>query len=115
MSVKNNVSHEFRILIKCLICVYILANSQWNKLIKDGKAPAHVLRWYNFINSLECVTAAIARLPSSDMSSNKKSKPESAPKSQSSASERKQEGKFLKLPNAEKGHVVVRFPPEASG
>ncbi|CAH0391736.1 unnamed protein product [Bemisia tabaci] len=99
------------------ICVWaaLYPNSQWNKLIEDGKAPAHVLRWYNFINSLECVTAAVARLPSSDMSSNKKSKPESAPKSQSSASERKQEGKFLKLPNAEKGHVVVRFPPEASG
>ena len=28
---------------------------------------------------------------------------------------RKQEGKFIELPGAEMGKVVVRFPPEASG
>lgn len=27
----------------------------------------------------------------------------------------KDEGKFIELPGAEKGKVVVRFPPEASG
>ena len=27
----------------------------------------------------------------------------------------KEEGKFIDLPNAEMGKVVVRFPPEASG
>jgi hypothetical protein len=27
----------------------------------------------------------------------------------------KDEGKFVELPNAEMGKVVVRFPPEASG
>lgn len=27
----------------------------------------------------------------------------------------KDEGKFVELPNAEIGKVVVRFPPEASG
>lgn len=31
------------------------------------------------------------------------------------ANERKQEGKFVDLPGAEMGKVVVRFPPEASG
>lgn len=35
-----------------------------------------------------------------------------APKS---GGERKQEGKFIDLPGAEMGKVVVRFPPEASG
>ena len=29
--------------------------------------------------------------------------------------ERKEEGKFIDLPGAEMGNVVVRFPPEASG
>lgn len=29
--------------------------------------------------------------------------------------ERKEEGKFIELPGAEMGKVVVRFPPEASG
>lgn len=28
---------------------------------------------------------------------------------------RKDEGKFVELPGAEEGKVVVRFPPEASG
>ena len=32
-----------------------------------------------------------------------------------STSSRKEEGKFVDLPGAEEGKVVVRFPPEASG
>jgi len=32
-----------------------------------------------------------------------------------SGSVRKEEGKFVELPGAEVGKVVVRFPPEASG
>lgn len=35
------------------------------------------------------------------------------PKKQKDSS--KDEGKFIELPGAEKGKVVVRFPPEASG
>lgn len=33
----------------------------------------------------------------------------------SEESGRKEEGKFIDLPGAEMGKVVVRFPPEASG
>lgn len=33
----------------------------------------------------------------------------------SKAKDYSKEGKFIDLPGAEKGKVVVRFPPEASG
>ncbi|XP_025207088.1 bifunctional glutamate/proline--tRNA ligase [Melanaphis sacchari] len=43
-------------------------------------------------------------------------KNEKAPKSQKSVEDNsKQQGKFVELPGAEMGKVVVRFPPEASG
>lgn len=35
--------------------------------------------------------------------------------SESSSNEKRDEGKFIELPGAEMGKVVVRFPPEASG
>lgn len=43
-------------------------------------------------------------------------KKEKAPKPQKSVEDNnKQQGKFVELPGAEMGKVVVRFPPEASG
>lgn len=37
------------------------------------------------------------------------------PSGTEAGSGRQQEGKFIDLPHAEMGKVVVRFPPEASG
>lgn len=39
----------------------------------------------------------------------------SANKSSNEPKDYSKEGKFIDLPGAEKGKVVVRFPPEASG
>ena len=41
--------------------------------------------------------------------------PKEASSSAGEKGERKEEGKFVELPGAEDGKVVVRFPPEASG
>lgn len=69
---------------------------------------ANVRRWAEHIITETAVQYAIAvNKVSVFVESNK------APKS--AGGERKQEGKFVDLPGAEMGKVVVRFPPEASG
>lgn len=69
--------------------------------------PNHVQRWFDLINSQKCVvtTLALEQVASSSKLLNAKT----------TTGERKQEGKFVDLPGAEMGKVVVRFPPEASG
>ncbi|XP_034232537.1 bifunctional glutamate/proline--tRNA ligase [Thrips palmi] len=89
----------------------------WGALHGSSKFPAllnkktypNVKRWYEFIKSLPSVQSVISSLPE---------EVKAAPKSQSQPTDetgRKEEGKFIDLPGAEMGKVVVRFPPEASG
>ena len=52
---------------------------------------------------------------SGKQSSKENSNPKPQKSSNKSSSDDKQEGKYVDLPNAVKGEVVVRFPPEASG
>ncbi|XP_041793033.1 bifunctional glutamate/proline--tRNA ligase isoform X2 [Chelmon rostratus] len=71
----------------------------------QGKAFSHVNRWFSFLSSQVPFTAV----------GNKYAK-KTAPLSKSNSAEKKQDvGKFVDLPGAEMGKVVVRFPPEASG
>lgn len=74
--------------------------------------PAHVQRWYTLIEAQDCVKQAFALLPNDAKKSLSTS---SVDASNRSTTERKQEGKFVELPGAEMGKVIVRFPPEASG
>uniref|UniRef100_A0A8C3HGL0 Glutamyl-prolyl-tRNA synthetase 1 n=1 Tax=Chrysemys picta bellii TaxID=8478 RepID=A0A8C3HGL0_CHRPI len=54
----------------------------------QNKAPVHMKRWYGFLEA-QCAFQSV---------------------------EKKQDvGKFVELPGAEMGKVIVRFPPEASG
>uniref|UniRef100_A0A1B0EW63 Uncharacterized protein n=1 Tax=Phlebotomus papatasi TaxID=29031 RepID=A0A1B0EW63_PHLPP len=77
-----------------------------DKLKASGGLPQNVQRWYDLIVSQECVQSVVASLP----------KKEEAPAvSREKFGDRKQEGRFVELPGAEMGKVVVRFPPEASG
>ncbi|EDW14211.1 bifunctional glutamate/proline--tRNA ligase [Drosophila mojavensis] len=71
--------------------------------------PQHVQRWYDLINAQPLIQKVLKSLP--EEARVKRSTNEPAAKS----GERKQEGKFVELPGAEMGKVVVRFPPEASG
>lgn len=80
-------------------------SSQWNTLTAKNKAPQNVLRWYHLVHTQDCVQTVFNTMPE-----------ECKPKpSAETATPRKEEGKFIDLPGAEMGKVVVRFPPEASG
>ncbi|KAM4602394.1 bifunctional glutamate/proline--tRNA ligase isoform 2-T2 [Polymixia lowei] len=68
---------------------------------------SHVSRWFSFLGS-QVPFAAVG-----NKWANSKAPPR---KSNSEEREKKQDvGKFVDLPGAEMGKVVVRFPPEASG
>lgn len=79
--------------------------------LSDKTLPTHVQRWFSLISAMPAVKKSIESLPAG--AKTKRSQKESTPTLQ--AGERKQEGKFVDLPGAEMGKVVVRFPPEASG
>lgn len=94
----------------------LFVSPQWKALVSNKSAPTNVLRWYKFISNQEAVKNALNNLPeeikSSLTSVDKNSSRQSVEKT---ASGRAREGKFIELPGAEMGKVVVRFPPEASG
>uniref|UniRef100_A0AAR2LYH4 Bifunctional glutamate/proline--tRNA ligase n=1 Tax=Pygocentrus nattereri TaxID=42514 RepID=A0AAR2LYH4_PYGNA len=81
------------------LCVW--ASLKGKRLCLSGPSGSfpHVSRWFSFLSS---------QVPFSDVGSKWASK--------LTASQTKQDvGKFVELPGAEMGKVVVRFPPEASG
>jgi len=95
--------------IVVIIFIYLIGSQQWNSSVVNGKAPGNIGRWYNFIKSLGHVDTFLASVP-------EEAKPKLAITDQAPGrSGRKEEGKFVELPGAEMGKVVVRFPPEASG
>ncbi|XP_056134251.1 bifunctional glutamate/proline--tRNA ligase isoform X2 [Lampris incognitus] len=87
--------------------------SVWAALKGHGKWPSHtssfshVNRWFSFLGSQVPFTAVGNKWATNKV-------PQS--KTNSEVKEKKQDvGKFVELPGAEMGKVVVRFPPEASG
>jgi bifunctional glutamyl/prolyl-tRNA synthetase len=65
-----------------------------------------VSRWFKLVKSLPELEQLLPTLPvKSQVAKQMIDKPVT----------RKEEGKFVDLPGAEMGKVVVRFPPEASG
>ncbi|GJQ78345.1 hypothetical protein Trydic_g22173 [Trypoxylus dichotomus] len=93
----------------------LYVNKQWQILITKKEVPVHLQRWYNYILSQEYIQCALSSLP--DEAKTVLNPPPSTRQSleKSQTGSRQQEGKFVELPGAEMGKVVVRFPPEASG
>lgn len=122
-----NIDAAIQYLNKCLApLTYLVSNkltiadlavfneffAKYDDLKKTG-LPNHVQRWYNLISALPAVQSALELLPNEAKSKRKHERRQESPAAVSG--ERKQEGKFVELPGAEMGKVVVRFPPEASG
>ncbi|XP_056021865.1 bifunctional glutamate/proline--tRNA ligase-like isoform X2 [Ostrea edulis] len=83
------------------------SSSKFQSLLASDDAGVNVTRYYKFLcNQL---VFKIAQNHLVKTGSNKKSD------KKSDQSAKKDEGKFVDLPGAEIGKVVVRFPPEASG
>ncbi|XP_077511678.1 glutamyl-prolyl-tRNA synthetase [Amblyomma americanum] len=83
----------------------LYGNAAWHSAVAGQRCPQNVSRWYRFIAEQPNVRDVIAVLPAGAA--------REQPKAETKMS--KEEGKFVDLPGAEMGKVVVRFPPEASG
>jgi hypothetical protein len=89
-----------------IIFIKISSDLKDHASFDEEKAPKNTVRWFNLIKSLPEVKKVFSTLPAkSQVSKPMADKPAA----------RKEEGKFVDLPGAEMGKVVVRFPPEASG
>ncbi|XP_038824862.1 bifunctional glutamate/proline--tRNA ligase-like [Salvelinus namaycush] len=87
------------------LCVWaaLKGSNEWQSIQKQAGAFSHVARWFSFLGSQVPFTAV------GNKYANSKAPPHKS-------DEKKQDlGKFVELPGAEMGKVVVRFPPEASG
>uniref|UniRef100_A0A8C1L7Q5 Bifunctional glutamate/proline--tRNA ligase n=1 Tax=Cyprinus carpio TaxID=7962 RepID=A0A8C1L7Q5_CYPCA len=87
------------------LCIWAALKGNGESQAKPSSYP-HLCRWFSFLSS---------QVPFSSVGSKWASKI-SAIKATPVGKEKKQDlGKFVELPGAEMGKVVVRFPPEASG
>lgn len=76
------------------------------QLFMNNDSYKNVERWFLYIKSLDEVKNAIDSM---------QKKLDSQGKRDNKVKENKDAGKFIDLPDAENGKLVVRFPPEASG
>nr|XP_056709348.1 bifunctional glutamate/proline--tRNA ligase [Euleptes europaea] len=80
-------------------------NNQWQEQLVQAKAPVHIKRWYNFLEAQGVFQSVGTQW----------SVPAPVSKAKVAADKKQDVGKFVELPGAEVGKVIVRFPPEASG
>lgn len=122
LSFGQDIEDNLKYLQRCLIPItYLVANKltiadlALFEVIKGTSAslPSNVKRWYDLIESQDCVSNALKIIEKNCQGKLKTMT--NGQKVEQKSTERKQEGKFVELPGAEMGKVIVRFPPEASG
>lgn len=122
LTFQPNVQSKIDYLQRCLApLTYLVANkltiadlAVFNEIYLAQQSgpinlPNHVQRWYDLIGAQSSVVSVVKKLPA-----DARLFVQPSAKAEKSG-ERKQEGKFVDLPGAEMGKVIVRFPPEASG
>ena len=98
------------------ICVFTKINSDEDIQDSLKENYPNIFRWYGQMLSLpevKKVTTLVSKNRTKDPKSANNNKKNTA--AAKDVGKRKQEGKFIDLPGAEMGKVIVRFPPEASG
>ncbi|XP_075003202.1 bifunctional glutamate/proline--tRNA ligase isoform X2 [Calonectris borealis] len=87
------------------LCVWAVLkdNNIWQEQLQQNKAPVHAKRWYSFLEVQRAFQSVGAKWASG------------TPKVKMATEKKADVGKFVELPGAEMGKVIVRFPPEASG
>ncbi|XP_050551487.1 bifunctional glutamate/proline--tRNA ligase isoform X12 [Spodoptera frugiperda] len=93
----------------------VLYGSARFKDVSKKNPPKNIIRWMKLIEAQPCVATVLKELPAEALSNISKASSRKSPAANEGGSGRQQEGKFVELPHAEMGKVVVRFPPEASG
>ncbi len=116
------------------------ASRQWQELVEKKKGDAKVAEWFTRMASRPEMKQSVGGLPKDarikivEVSGGRKRTPSRSKggagakagsgagvggggggKPASAAASKNEGGKFVDLPGAEMGKVVVRFPPEASG
>ncbi|XP_025922352.1 bifunctional glutamate/proline--tRNA ligase isoform X2 [Apteryx rowi] len=87
------------------LCVWAVlkGNNIWQEQLQQNEAPVHAKRWYGFLEAQGAFQSVGAKWIAG------------APKVKMATEKKADVGKFVELPGAEMGKVIVRFPPEASG
>lgn len=100
-----------------IVILSSIANAQFQDLASKKAIPIHVQRWYNLIQSQSSVASTLNGLSVDQKAALTRSVKNrvSVEPSEVTSTGRAREGKFIELPGAKMGEVVVRFPPEASG
>ncbi|XP_063159677.1 bifunctional glutamate/proline--tRNA ligase isoform X2 [Candoia aspera] len=80
-------------------------NNIWQEQLLQSNGPVHVKRWYKFLEAQNSFQSVDSKWTAGD----------AVPKTNVTTEKKQDVGKFVDLPGAEMGKVIVRFPPEASG